>query len=911
MSTDTSARRNLSGTARDFPTPPARPADAGTLPQGLALEPLPEAIGKYRVLERLGAGAMGVVYKCCQPGLDRPVAVKVLVAAGHASGAQVLRFQREARAAALLTHPNVVQVFDVGSEGGLPYYVMEFVDGCSLAQLIATPALTVETSLRLVYHTARALEAAHEQGIIHRDIKPSNILLHKSGQLKLTDFGLAKSLHEGPGLSRSGDLIGTPRYMSPEQVLDAPEEIDGRTDIYSLGAVMYEMLTGKPPVDGPSVLAILRRLTDEEPIALRDLNPDVPPEVAAICERAMAKDRQGRFATPGQFAEAIQAYLLDKLLRIPDALGSLPPPLALPPMVPAGGRPSSRSWRRKAFVCAAVGLVAVALCVVVGLLGPGKDSEASRSAPPASEPDDLPALRSRALAQARQLLHGGPQPPENAPSCDRLRALLDDLSAVLKRAPEDQEIRLLRAQAYRRAGEYLAAIADASDFLRREPGNGAALTERLLASYQLYVLYLGNINELLLRPHCLDQLRGDIDVLRKRDPALKYAAELIQALARQDYHEAARIAEAGLPLGVPPDSVADWAMLEADALFHGAEMAYTEGEAADDEDKPFKVRRREELQSRATRALRRGLDADPNHIGVLFLKANSFQRRALWEANEKEDREAIIHRYKPAFESACDRLRSATVRIGPDTTIARAVLLSNLGWDDAALDQVKDALSSRPTVPYLHPFKAWLHLQVRTDSILTPDEAKQLVADLQPVFATSTEDFSLYFVRALLQAAAGQWEEARQDLKASRRLLGKDELPTRIATYKQWFGRANASTTEYLEATLELLWAIPVHADLRVRLATELLERLSDDATTRKEGLKGDRVKAMKGWTHFYLAQGFAAKEDRAHVLEHVREALQLQVPELNPAACRKDATLSAWNEDPEFKTLYSQYEKP
>jgi tetratricopeptide (TPR) repeat protein len=881
---------------------------------GQALERLPEAIGKYRVLERLGAGAMGIVYKCSQPGLDRPVAVKVLVAAGHATGAQILRFQREARAAALLTHPNVVQVFDVGSEGELPYYVMEFVDGCSLAQLIATPTLTVETTLRLVYHVARALEAAHTHGIIHRDIKPSNILIHKSGQLKLTDFGLAKSLHDGPGLSRTGDLVGTPRYMSPEQVLAAPEDIDARTDIYSLGAVMYEMLTGKPPVDGPSVLSILRRLTDEDPIAIRDLKPDVPQEVAAICERAMAKEREARFATTGEFAEAIQAYLLEKLLRLPNELGSLPappPPLALPIVVSAGGRTSPSPWRRRAFVGAAIILGTAALWALVGLLVPRKDPDTGPS-PSAVEPDDLPALRRHALDRAHEVLHGPRQQPDMASSGDLVKALLEALSAVLKRAPEDQEIRLLRAQANRRAGEYLAAVEDASEVLRREPSNLAAATERLLASYQLYILYLGNINELLLRPNCFEQLRGDIEGVRKRGgPAQKYAAELIQALARQDYGEAARIAQAGLPRGVRPDSVADWSMLEADALFHGAEMAYAEEVAADEEDKGLKKSRREDLLRRATQAFRRGLDADPNHVGALFLKANSFQRRAGWEASEMEGREVIIRRYKPAFESACDRLRNATVRTGCDTAIARAVLLSNLGWDDAALDQVKDALSCRPTVQYLHTFKAWLHLQVRSDSILTTEEAKQLLADLQPVLDTSAEDFSLYFVRALLQAAAGQWEAAREDLRKSRRKLGKDDLPTTIATYNEWFGRANASTTEYLEATLSLLWALPVHADLRIRIATELMQRLNDDTTTQKDGLKADRVRAMRGWTHFHLARAFAGKEDRAHVLEHAREALQLQIVDLNPDFFRKDAALSAWNEDQEFKALYSLYEKP
>ena len=162
---------------------------------------------------------MGVVYKRSQPGLDRPVVVKVLLAGQHASAEQVVRFQREARSAARLTHPNVVQIYDVGTDGQLNYLVMEYVDGRPLDQVIAQAQPTIERTLWLLAHVAQALQAAHDQGIIHRDIKPSNILIHRSGQPKLADFGLAKSVDESQTLSGSGDLIGTPRYMSPEQVL--------------------------------------------------------------------------------------------------------------------------------------------------------------------------------------------------------------------------------------------------------------------------------------------------------------------------------------------------------------------------------------------------------------------------------------------------------------------------------------------------------------------------------------------------------------------------------------------------------------------------------------------------------------------------------------------------------------------
>ena len=280
------------GTAR---APREAPAGAG--PQPAFAESLPTSpwIGKYIPIRELGVGAMGVVYLCSQPGLERPVAVKVMIAGRHASPEQILRFQREAWAAAQLSHPNVLQIYDVGCEGTLNYFVMEYVDGPSLDGLIGTPELTLERTLRLVAQVARALQAAHARAIIHRDIKPSNILINQDDQPKLADFGLAKSLHDSQDLSGSGDIIGTPRYMSPEQALAVPGEIDHRTDIYSLGAVMYEMLTGSPPIDGSNPLTILRQLIDEDPVPVRQRNPAVPEEVATICERAIARDKDARY----------------------------------------------------------------------------------------------------------------------------------------------------------------------------------------------------------------------------------------------------------------------------------------------------------------------------------------------------------------------------------------------------------------------------------------------------------------------------------------------------------------------------------------------------------------------------------------------------------------------------------------
>jgi hypothetical protein len=853
-------------------------------------EDLPRTIGKYEVLGRLGVGAMGVVYKCRQPDLDRPVAVKVLLAARHAAG-QVLRFRREAWAAARLQHPNVVQIYDVGNDGELPFLVMEYVEGCSLDRLIGTPILTLETTLRLVYQVARALQAAHDQGIIHRDIKPSNILIHTSGHPKLADFGLAKSLHDCQALSGSGDMIGTPRYMSPEQVLAAPDEVDARTDVYSLGAVMYEMLTGRPPVDGPNVLAVLSALTDQEPVPPRQLNAAVPEEVDALCRWALAKDPRHRLSSAGQLADTIQSYLLARLLRQPEprdaaALSEwFTLPLAVPPPRPGRGR----RWGRGRLL-AVLAAVVCGLATVFVLVGP-----------PAGPTDaDLAQIRADLIARAAA--------PSEDPPRERANELLAALTAFLDRAPDDAEIRLLHARTERRVGECQAALEDAAAILRTEPGNLAARAEHLLAAYQLHVLYWGNLHERLLRPRRLDLLRPDVQALRESgDPEQRRLGELAEALARQDHDEAGRMAEAWSPDGHRAD---EW-MLVADALGHAAARAYDEETAADESTKPVKKRRREALAARAAEALGRGLEADPAHAGLLFVAADSFQRGADWEVKPNEDRAAVLLRRRAAFESAYQRLQQATLRGSGDTAVARAILLTNYGQDEAARDRIEGAVSCPRPLLYAFTLQAWLRLWDHPEGTLTTEKAQRLLEQLRPAFG-GPEDFNSYLVRALLRTAAGCWSEAREDLRWCRRLLGADDLPASDRPYGDWLARANASTAEYLDATLGLLSQLPVAPETRRRLAEEVLGRVEDAALVEQDGLRRERANEIKAWACYHLARALSADtNNRGRVLAHIRRVLELRVSNLNASSFRDDGVFSVWNEDEEFKALYGRFAQP
>jgi serine/threonine protein kinase len=894
--------------------------------------PLPKAIGKYTVLARIGQGAMGIVYKCSQPGLNRPVAVKVLTSSKHSLADVLPRFQREARAASRLNHPSVVQVYDIGTEGDLHYIVMEYVEGWSLDKLIGAPGLTVDYTLRLLVHIARALQSAHEAGIVHRDIKPSNILVHKSGLPKLADFGLAKSLHDGTTLSRSGDILGTPRYMSPEQVLMSPKELDARTDVYSLGAVMYEMLTGKPPVDGPNVMAMLRSLTDDEVTPVRQRNGQVPETVAAICQKALAKEREKRYASAGAMAEAMQSYLLEKLLGNPlgapgKANGDAWVELTGDPRNNGDRRQRTslvgralrlalfplRTWRRAAFVSLLVaGLIGVNFTTgwpekwIANYWHGLHDIGSAPSSPPQGG-----TAAASLIAKARDDLDETLSVRAGAPPRERYQALVNDLTAALKRSPNKSDVRWLRARAYRLGGEHLAAIDDLNAFLRQQPGHEAARYERLLATYQLHVLYLNNFSDRVLRPSSRERVREDGEILTKSDqPVMQYAAKLIDALARHDYAAAAQLAESGGPSGVPAEQIGDLAMLQADALFHAAAQSLSAELRVPDSEKAAHRLRREQVAQKAGQALRRGLNADSNHVGLLFLLANSFSRRADWEGADSGDRDRFLRRYRDELDTTLDRLRDATLRHGPDTAIARTVLWTNLGRQDMALDQVKDALSDGNRVRHLYTVKAWLNIGSQPDGVLTPGEVGRILRELQPAFETPPESFNPYFVRALLTAAAGNWSDARDDLQQCKRWLPEGEVPSDNPVHNNWCARANASPTEFLDYTQTVLETLPLMPDIRIRLGEEVVRNLLDPEIIKRDDINTDMARFKMGQTLFRLARLFAEKKDRAKVLIHARGALEQKLPNVTPKAFREDGAFVEFESDDEFQKLLKEFEQ-
>ncbi|HUG54669.1 MAG TPA: protein kinase [Vicinamibacteria bacterium] len=407
-----------------------------------------EQIGKYKILEKIGQGAMGEVYRAHDPVLNRDVAVKTISAELGADDTLRRRFEREAQSAARLNHPNIITVFDYGEEQGKIYMAMELLDGADLKQAIARRAsLSLDEKLSIVDQIAEGLAFAHEHDIVHRDLKPANIHLLGNGQVKIMDFGLARL--GGSEMTRAGMVMGTPHYMSPEQVRG--ERADSRSDVFALGCVFYEILTYRKPFDADSMHSVLFKVMQEEPPPVQDLSAGVPAVLTQVVKRAMSKDPAARFQNAGELRSALHRAMqavasgqggtaLPELALPTTAAGGPPRDSATAasasrsasvsrsgsgarsasssgPAAPsasgsrsasAAGRAPSRSSKAPLFFAAAAAVLALAVlaALVVGGRGSG-----TPSAPPASRPAQVDAF-ARELAQsqvelARRRAEGG------------------------------------------------------------------------------------------------------------------------------------------------------------------------------------------------------------------------------------------------------------------------------------------------------------------------------------------------------------------------------------------------------------------------------------------------------------------------------------------------------------------------
>ncbi|MBI4324106.1 MAG: protein kinase, partial [Chloroflexi bacterium] len=310
--------------------PTVVPADEAATPPAGA-QPLSSAgsrvkyFGDYELIEEIARGGMGVVWRARQTSLNRVVALKMILAGRFAGEADVRRFHTEAEAAANLQHPNIVAIHEIGQHEGQHYFSMDYVEGKSLAELVMDGPLPAAQAAALVKNIAEAVHYAHQRGTLHRDLKPSNVLIDAEGQPRITDFGLAKRFGVPPlggsdaripakagtpgELTQTGAVLGTPAYMPPEQAAGRNEQVGPASDVYSIGAMLYHLLTGRAPFVGETPAATLRQAMEDEPVAPSKLNPQTPPDLETICLKCLEKRPDRRYHSARELAEELGRFL--------------------------------------------------------------------------------------------------------------------------------------------------------------------------------------------------------------------------------------------------------------------------------------------------------------------------------------------------------------------------------------------------------------------------------------------------------------------------------------------------------------------------------------------------------------------------------------------------------------------------
>ncbi len=275
----------------------------------------PERLGDYELIEEIARGGMGIVYKARHLALRRLVAIKMILSGAMATRAERDRFRREAEAAANLDHPNIVPIYEVRDLDGILYFSMKLIDGGSLAQRMSGFRGNPRAMTRLLVSIARAVQYAHDEGFIHCDLKPSNILIDSSGQPQITDFGLARRASGESSLTLSGAVLGTPSYMAPEQASGHRRRIGPATDVYGLGAILYELLTGRPPFLAPTMMETVVQVLERDPVPPREHDPKLPRELETICLKCLEKLPEDRYETPGELAEDLERFLLGEVVE--------------------------------------------------------------------------------------------------------------------------------------------------------------------------------------------------------------------------------------------------------------------------------------------------------------------------------------------------------------------------------------------------------------------------------------------------------------------------------------------------------------------------------------------------------------------------------------------------------------------
>ena len=318
------------------------------------LHTLPCRFGDYELLERIARGGMGVGYKARQISLNRIVAVKMILAGELASPDMVQRFHAEAESVANLRHPNIVAIYETGEIDGQHYFSMEYIEGRDLADMVQDGPLGAKRAAHYIRQVAEAVEYAHQHDVLHRDLKPSNVLVDERDQARVTDFGLAKKLTTDSALTLSGQLLGSPNFMPPEQASSKRGKVGRQSDVYGLGALLYHVLTGRPPFDAATLEETLHQVFEQQPVSPRALTPGVPRDLDTICLKCLEKDPQRRYPTAQAVAEELGRFLRDE-------------PVLARPVCPIG---KAWRWCRRKPVLASLGAAVVLLLLALAVGGP-------------------------------------------------------------------------------------------------------------------------------------------------------------------------------------------------------------------------------------------------------------------------------------------------------------------------------------------------------------------------------------------------------------------------------------------------------------------------------------------------------------------------------------------------------------
>lgn len=445
--------------------------------------------GDYELLEEIARGGMGVIYKARQVKLNRVVAIKMILAGELASPHDVQRFLAEAEAAANLNHPNIVPIFEIGEHAGQHYFSMGFIEGASLSSRLHEGPLPPREAAELLRTVASAVHYAHRQGVVHRDLKPANILLDKDKSPKVTDFGLAKKLKSDQGLTVSGQIVGTPSYMPPEQAAGKSKDIGPISDVYSLGAVLYSLLTGRPPFQAAMIAQTLYMVLTQEPVSPRELNHNVDRDLETICLKCLEKDVAARYASAQELADELDRFLRNE-------------PIHARPISPV-----ARMWRwckRKPLVASLSGaLVAVIAIGFAGVTYQWRMAVAARLAESTAKQHAEANFRTALSAVDQMLTRIGDEKLANVPQMEQVRReLLEEAllfhEGFIRERSGDPAVQRETAQAYLRTGkikrllgkrddaerDYELSLALLRPLVRQYPGAPGFAFDLAVACYQ-------------------------------------------------------------------------------------------------------------------------------------------------------------------------------------------------------------------------------------------------------------------------------------------------------------------------------------------------------------------------------------------------------------------------------------------